>query len=68
MNVSDIAVLLWTRARVWNKRVSRRALLQFESLKIRNDEFYVIQERRPTNFKAPKLGKGSSGFQASELR
>ena len=25
------------------------------------DEFYVVQERRATEFKAPKLGKGSSG-------
>ena len=25
------------------------------------DEFYVVQERRATGFKAPILGKGSSG-------
>ena len=27
----------------------------------RIDEFYVVQERRATDFKAPKLGKGSLG-------
>ena len=27
------------------------------------DEFYVVQERRATDFKAPKLGNGSSGKQ-----
>ena len=26
------------------------------------DEFYVVQERLATNFKASKLGKGSSGY------
>ena len=25
------------------------------------DEFYLVQERRATDFEAPKLGKGSSG-------
>ena len=25
------------------------------------DEFYVVQERRATDFEAPRLGKGSSG-------
>ena len=25
------------------------------------DEFYLVQERRVTNFEAPKLGKSSSG-------
>ena len=28
----------------------------------RIDEFYVVQERRTADFKAPKLGKGSSGI------
>ena len=27
----------------------------------RIDEFYVVRELRATDFKAPKLGKGSSG-------
>ena len=31
------------------------------------DEFYVVQERRAMDFKAPKLWKGSSG-KASKLK
>ena len=31
-------------------------------------EFYVVQERRATDFKAPKLWKGLSGASSTELR
>ena len=37
----------------------------FSTLELQNpwiDEFYVVQESRATDFKAPKLWKGSSGF------
>ena len=30
------------------------------------DEFYEVQKRRATDFEAPKLGKGSSGFSPYE--
>ena len=39
--------------------ITRRALSQIRSLKIR--AFTNFQKRRATDFKAPKLGKGSSG-------
>ena len=46
---------------------SRRVLSQFQSLKPRIDEFYVIHERRATDFRAPKLWKISSGFSSFSI-
>ena len=52
-------LLEWSNSET-NSPTNRFTILEARDQEI--DEFYFVQERRPTDFEAPKLGKGSSGL------